>query len=753
MMVNVLIVTAQDFLPVLSDNYMGVNQAFLQPAAIADSRFKSDFNVGGFSNDISNTGIRFRSKWLLDPAGILTHESWWDENTYLDDANGKDKNMFMSQSAIGPSLLISMGPKHAFAITSRVRSITNADGMDEPLFRMIYSNYGPESSDNWNKWYYDENMRAVQHIFGDYGITYARVFYDQREHFIKAGATLKLLQGIASSYLQTDQLYYYYDGQEPTSAKPISWNSPYVSGGLSDNWGEVNEDGSYFFSMNYQLTAKPSVGLDFGIVYEYRPRWMEYNNPKNGNARKDVNKYFIKAGISLVDLGRLKYMKDYNSTDLITAFTPDYVERYNSSDNSIPVNTYWLNAGTVDFRFRKYVPFADTMYRRYSADPPLGVYKAKDDQEQFKIKLPAALSCQVDVHLIKGLYVNLTTYTALNQSFNKAPNNHYISSYSVTPRYEHKWYSLAVPVQVNQYGKFEVGLGVRAGIVYFGVNNLFSNVFEDPYGIHAYVGVKIPVHHKKEKVIVPDTLKPFILVDQFPDKVKDDGEKGKINIIEDSFNNYNIDDHSVNINQSGGQGGGVPDGGKGITNPAPTDDNQGLPPSQVPEVKKQIPSVNPGDRIKSIAPGNNNNQQPSDGKGMDLLPKNSHIPDKITSIKINDDQEFNVRPVYFAFGTSKNSQANNDYLDSLATVLKTKSDLMVIIEGHTDNVGSEEFNLKLSKIRAEETRNYLIQKGVNADQLAIEWYGESKPLEESTKDTVEGRNLNRRVEFRIESKT
>ena len=750
MMAYAAISTAQDFLPVLSDNYMGVNQAFLQPASIADSRFKSDFNVGGFSNDISNTGIRFRSKWLLDPAGILIHESWWDENTYLDEENGKDKNMFMSQSAIGPSLMISMGPKHAFAITSRVRSITNADGMDEPLFRMIYSNYGTESSDNWNKWYYDENMRAVQHIFGDYGITYARVFYDQREHFVKAGATLKLLQGIASSYLQTDQLYYYYDGQEPTSAKPISWNSPYVHGGLSDNWGEFNEDGSYFFSMNYQLTAKPSVGLDFGIVYEYRPRWMEYNNPKNGNPRKDVNKYFIKAGISLVDLGRLKYTKDYNSTDLITAFTPDYVARYNSSDNSIPVNTYWMDAGMVDFRFRKYVPFADTMYRRYSADPPLGVYKAKDNQEQYKIKLPTALSCQVDVHLIKGLYVNLTTYTALNQSFNKAPNNHYISSYSVTPRYEHKWYSLAVPVQVNQYGKFEVGLGVRAGIVYFGVNNLFSNVFEDPYGIHAYVGVKIPVHHKKDKVIIPDTIKPSVLIDHYPVKRKDDGEKDRINIIEDSFNNYYIDDHSVNINQSG-QGGGIPSAFPGTIVPGPATNGTVIPqPTDGGGVKPG--GTNPGGGGPGTGRTPGGGGKGPGGKGLDLLPKNSHIPDKITSIKIND-QEFEVKPVYFAFGTSKNSRENNDYLDSLASVLKSRTDLTVTIEGHTDNVGSEDFNMKLSQIRAEETRNYLIQRGVNADQLAIEWFGESKPIDDATKDTIEGRNRNRRVEFRVESRS
>jgi hypothetical protein len=45
---------AQDFLPALNDNYMGINQVTLQPAALVDSRFKVDVNVGGFNNDIYN---------------------------------------------------------------------------------------------------------------------------------------------------------------------------------------------------------------------------------------------------------------------------------------------------------------------------------------------------------------------------------------------------------------------------------------------------------------------------------------------------------------------------------------------------------------------------------------------------------------------------------------------------------------------------------------------------------------------------
>ena len=150
-------------------------------------------------------------------------------------------------------------------------------------------------------------MRTVQHIFGDYGLTFAGVIFDKGIHFLKAGGTLKLLQGIAASYMQTEDLYYYYNGEEYPGAKPISLNSPYVYGGLSDNWGYYDKQGIYNFAVNYQLTAKPSVGLDLGAVYEFRK-----NMTKDGtdiSKRFDQNKYFVKVGLSILDIGRLKYEK------------------------------------------------------------------------------------------------------------------------------------------------------------------------------------------------------------------------------------------------------------------------------------------------------------------------------------------------------------------------------------------------------------------------------------------------------------
>ena len=69
------------------------------------------------------------------------------------------------------------------------------------------------------------------------------------------------------------------------------------------------------------------------------------------------------------------------------------------------------------------------------------------------------------------------------------------------------------------------------------------------------------------------------------------------------------------------------------------------------------------------------------------------------------------------------------------------------VKGHTDNVGTEEFNMKLSHKRAQAVVDYLIGRGVDKDKLSYSYYGMSKPL--TTNDTEEGRTMNRRVEFEI----
>ena len=87
-------------------------------------------------------------------------------------------------------------------------------------------------------------------------------------------------------------------------------------------------------------------------------------------------------------------------------------------------------------------------------------------------------------------------------------------------------------------------------------------------------------------------------------------------------------------------------------------------------------------------------------------------------------------------------------LDEIASTLAKYPDIKTIrIEGHTDDRGSDAYNLKLSDARAASVRQYMTDKGIAADRLLSEGFGESKPIASNKKR--KGRAQNRRVEFVI----
>ncbi len=87
-------------------------------------------------------------------------------------------------------------------------------------------------------------------------------------------------------------------------------------------------------------------------------------------------------------------------------------------------------------------------------------------------------------------------------------------------------------------------------------------------------------------------------------------------------------------------------------------------------------------------------------------------------------------------------------LSLLEQILIDYPELHIEVAGHTDSRGEEEFNMWLSKKRAQAIMNTLVSDGVPPDQLMARGYGESKPIA-SNDDELEGRALNRRIEIMV----
>lgn len=106
-----------------------------------------------------------------------------------------------------------------------------------------------------------------------------------------------------------------------------------------------------------------------------------------------------------------------------------------------------------------------------------------------------------------------------------------------------------------------------------------------------------------------------------------------------------------------------------------------------------------------------------------------------------------LRNIFFDSGKSVLRSESNGELDRLVKLLKDVSSLKIEISGHTDNVGSESLNSKLSQERAQAVVNYLAQKGIDKSRLVAKGYGSSQPI--SSNNSSSGRQQNRRTEFKI----
>ena len=104
--------------------------------------------------------------------------------------------------------------------------------------------------------------------------------------------------------------------------------------------------------------------------------------------------------------------------------------------------------------------------------------------------------------------------------------------------------------------------------------------------------------------------------------------------------------------------------------------------------------------------------------------------------------------IYFDFGKATFTTDSYTELNKLEKMLANNSNTQVEISGHTDAIGNDSFNNQLSQSRANAVVGYLTNKGIDARRLTAVGYGEEKPLA-SNDDESEGRELNRRVEFRI----
>ena len=142
------------------------------------------------------------------------------------------------------------------------------------------------------------------------------------------------------------------------------------------------------------------------------------------------------------------------------------------------------------------------------------------------------------------------------------------------------------------------------------------------------------------------------------------------------------------------------------------------------------------------------------GEGMDISSSQEGSLSDMTEGKFEElytrctDVDF--APVYFGFDSTVVPQGELGKIDAVAQHLTARTDRVVVVEGHCDERGSNEYNMSLGENRAIIIRNYLVQNGITADRIQTRSYGEEKPAVMGSDESAFSRN--RRGEFAIYQK-
>lgn len=785
---------SQDFQTFVHDNYTGATGMFYNPASIVDSRYKFDMELFGFTTRVDNNWVKINNDMILNL--FSGNPSTLNDNLSMATASG-NKDVYLGIELRALSFMFNFNPKNSFGFSSRVRILGNIDNIPEEAALLVVNNNVTSLINKRNEF---NDMGQIITSWGEYGLTWSRVLLDnQTEHFLKAGLTTKLLQGIGAIYFYEKTVDY--ELATPDSAKNITAD---IRFGLT---GDIADLAKFKFS------AKPAVGFDLGFVYEWRPDFKDYKYDMDGERdmwRRDLNKYKLRVAFSVLDIGAMKFQKQYNSGNFLI--------------DTNKINFDKLIVGNL-------IDLTDSINKFYGTE---------DKNAYFSMRLPTTINLSVDYNVFKGFYVNLSGRLALNQGTKHIEKVHYLNNISLAPRYEKKWWGVSLPVKYNQYGFVNVGIGLRMGPIWVGSTDLLglTGVKKNTTSADFHMAIKIPIMYKAPKDKDGD------FVSDKMDKCPEDKGKWELEGCPDSDNDGIVNSEDECPYTAGiAEFKGCPDTDKdGVQDKydecpnvygekryagCPDSDGDGVidikdscvtiaglatfygcpdtDGDSIPDHKDDCPEV-PGLAKFLGCPD-------TDGDGIrdadDLCPTiagldslqgcpyidtdNDSIQDKydkcpkIPGPKANfgcpetdtdndgvldkDDYcpmtpgpaENNGCPVIakeeqeildtafanleFQTGKSVIKSSSFESLDKIVELMNKKPDFNLLIEGHTDDVGRDASNMSLSQNRSLAVKKYLESKGINQNRITSKWYGETKPIADNS--TEEGRQKNRRVEMKI----
>lgn len=410
----------------------GIINAGVNPAELMNIGTRFEIHVFSVSGKASNNELGFGD---LVGGGSFTDK--------LFAGTGKI-DLRMDGEITGPGVAYKM-EKWAIALTSKAYAkltLVDVDAdLGDALTRSALDSFITGSTNINN----DNNQRMNGTSWGEIALSGAALLYEDNDHKLNAGASLKLL--FPGSYVNfgadsfsgkiTNEF-----GKLTLTEAQANLNIAY-SGNLGDSFGEFSDYTSSLF-------GKPNgIAADFGVNY----RLKDSDGP-----------YKLNVGVSVRNIGAMTF-KSSNNSDT------NYTLNVQGTD-SLNLNQFQNAKSMKDVE-------ALLLASGY-------LNKAVGDKKSFKVQLPTMLNAYADVKVIPSFY--LTAFTQLKMR--KDDENTQIAGqniFSLTPRYAVKNYEIWMPFSQSEFSGFATGVGFRAYGFFIGSGSAITAIFDSKQA-DAYIG-------------------------------------------------------------------------------------------------------------------------------------------------------------------------------------------------------------------------------------------------------------------------
>lgn len=437
-------VFSQEQLGFRLSNYSGINGAFFNPAMSVNSPLAWDVNIFAAGTFTENNYVFIREASLVK---IIRNRYGFalagQENSELNTAGqlqydfNTDKRRregYVNLFVTGPSAMFHVR-QHTFGIFFNLRFTASVNRAPASL------GYYNVSTLQTGDVLHVKPFKSAGMAWSEAGLNYGYNIYSNGKHTVNAAASVKFLQGYEA---------YYFQNHEPVNiimdVDSMQYQDAHVTFGLAS--------GALHIRPNNPYRAEPrgyGASADIGAVY-----YMQKSKERH---------YEWKAGLSLLDFGRIVFRDDAQAHAITTETAFDFIQgHYTNSIN------------------------AEDAFRILSAQS-LSDTSASFVDDKFGMWTPAGISVFAERAITANFFVNVAAVRRLRFK-GAVPERDNI--WAITPRYEKRWYEVSVPLVLYNDKKLRVGAAVRLGPLAIGTDNLTSWFGSRNFtGSDVYIALKV----------------------------------------------------------------------------------------------------------------------------------------------------------------------------------------------------------------------------------------------------------------------